>query len=244
MNTVIKIVFASALALSGAVPAFAGHASKMSHRADHSQVERVRTDAATDANATLQSARRATRVLILELAVRAERFPRPQHLLPRGRLQRRPLFQIRRYHDCKHDCSHPSCRAASDYLNGLLRFLRWPRSHGAVPVRGSRRDSMKSCWDGKTRPTTSSSQRGMATYEQPLRQKTTCSFSTIPTFSIGPLQSGKCWPRICAGPRRQSLLGSGRGDIPRPRRISGRPAEFVLGSLIFKGPAMRPHCRS
>ncbi len=51
MNTVIKIVFASALALSGAVPAFAGHASKMSHRADHSQVERVRTDAATDANA-------------------------------------------------------------------------------------------------------------------------------------------------------------------------------------------------
>ena len=51
MKTVIKIVFSSALALSGAVPAFAGHASKMSHRADHSQVERVRTDAATDANA-------------------------------------------------------------------------------------------------------------------------------------------------------------------------------------------------
>lgn len=42
MNTTTKLVFASALALSSVVPAFAAHTSKMSQPAQDPRVERVR----------------------------------------------------------------------------------------------------------------------------------------------------------------------------------------------------------
>ena len=51
MNNAIKFIFASALALSSAVPAFAGHSSKMSQLAQHRQVERVSPADALDARA-------------------------------------------------------------------------------------------------------------------------------------------------------------------------------------------------
>jgi hypothetical protein len=51
MNNATKFVFASALALSSVVPAFAGHGSKMNHLAQQPQVERLRPPDALDARA-------------------------------------------------------------------------------------------------------------------------------------------------------------------------------------------------
>jgi len=51
MNNVAKFVFASVLALSGGVPAFAAYASKMSESAEHPRTERVHSHNAMDARA-------------------------------------------------------------------------------------------------------------------------------------------------------------------------------------------------
>jgi hypothetical protein len=51
MKNAIKFAFASALALSSVVPAFADHTSKMSQPAQHHRVERVRPPSGTDAMA-------------------------------------------------------------------------------------------------------------------------------------------------------------------------------------------------
>ena len=51
MRNAIKFVFASTLALSSVVPAFAGHGSKMSQLAQHPRVERVRPPNGMDAMA-------------------------------------------------------------------------------------------------------------------------------------------------------------------------------------------------
>lgn len=51
MKNVIKFVFASALAVSGVAPAFAGHGSKMSQLAQHPPIERVRPPSVSDAMA-------------------------------------------------------------------------------------------------------------------------------------------------------------------------------------------------
>jgi hypothetical protein len=51
MKNSIKFVFASALALSSVVPAFADHTSKMSQLAQHRRVERVRPPNGMDAMA-------------------------------------------------------------------------------------------------------------------------------------------------------------------------------------------------
>lgn len=51
MNNATKFVFASALALSSVVPAFAGHSSKISQPAQYTRIERVRAPDAMGAMA-------------------------------------------------------------------------------------------------------------------------------------------------------------------------------------------------
>lgn len=91
MNNVAKFVFASVFALSGAVPAFAAHTSKMGESAEHPESNaytrvvrwtpgptRQRTCLLMP-GLTHQMKRRSKAVLISELAVSAERSSRPRH---------------------------------------------------------------------------------------------------------------------------------------------------------------------